>query len=188
MVVGGHIYCLQPWKRHFDPTKEKLNTVLLWIRLPRLPLEMWNGKVLKHIISPIGNLSKINNNSEEVAKGLFARICVEVDVSKPLKRTIKYVLVDVYRECLLDYENITSICFGFESQSHKFDSYKCNSKNIALELESFKRFSQVDDTHDFCSENKPIHKKRTGWKLVRKELLDLSIIKVRLQVLIMLIL
>lgn len=52
---------------------------------------MWNEKVLIHIISSISNLVKIDHNSEE--KGLFACICVAIDVSKPLKRMIKYVLM-----------------------------------------------------------------------------------------------
>lgn len=34
--------------------------------------------------------------TEEVSKGLFARVCVEVDVSKPLKKKTKYVQAGVF--------------------------------------------------------------------------------------------
>lgn len=55
---------------------------------------MWNEKVLRHIISPIGKLIKMAHNSEDIIKGLFARVCVEVHISKPLKRTLKYVFTE----------------------------------------------------------------------------------------------
>lgn len=54
-------------------------------------MEMWNEIVLRHILSPISKLYKVDCNSEEVSKGFFARVCVDVDISKPLKRKIKYV-------------------------------------------------------------------------------------------------
>lgn len=39
-----------------------------------------------------------------------------------------------FYECFLDYKNITNICFGCGSQSHKLDSCIFNSKSIALKL------------------------------------------------------
>lgn len=79
---------------------------------------------------------------------------MEVDVSKPLKRTLKYVLDGVCHECLLDYENITIICFGCGSQSQKFDTCRFNSRNIALKLENFQELSQADESQDLFNENK----------------------------------
>lgn len=69
---GGQIYCLQIWKKKISPIKEKLQTVLLWIHLPYLPLEMWKDRALRHILSPICRLIKIDHDSEEVSKGLFS--------------------------------------------------------------------------------------------------------------------
>lgn len=72
-------------------------------------MEMWNDRVLRHIHSPTGKLIKVNHISEEVIKGMFARVCIEVDISKPLKRKIKYMHEGFLSECLLDYKNITKI-------------------------------------------------------------------------------
>lgn len=109
--------------------------------LPRLPLKILNEKVLKYIPSPIGQLIKIGDKPEEVSKGLFSRVSVEVDVSKPLKRKLKYFHEGVFCECLLDYANITNICFGRGSQPHKLDSYMFNSTSIALRTEKFQKVS-----------------------------------------------
>lgn len=55
--MGGQIYSLQRWKPNFDPVKESLLSVLLWIRLPRLPLEMWNVISFLKFLSPLVVLS-----------------------------------------------------------------------------------------------------------------------------------
>lgn len=162
--VGRQICCLQPWKRHFSPIKEKLNTVLLWIRLPRLPLEMWNEKVLIHIISSISNLVKIDHNSEE--KGLFACICVAIDVSKPLKRMIKYVLDDVFYECLLEYENITCICFGCGSQSTSLMCANSFLKMLLLSWKSSRSSPKLMILLDIIMKIELTPKKLIGWRFV----------------------
>lgn len=114
--------------------------MLLWIRFPRLPNEMWNEIVLRHILSLIGKLYKVYHNSEEFSKGLFARVCVEVDITRSLKRKINYVQEGILYEHLLDYENITSICFGCGSQSYRFNFCTFTSKNVAFKVEKLQRY------------------------------------------------
>lgn len=77
---------------------------------------MSNEKILWNILKPIGCLCKIDPNSEEISKGLLSRVCLEVDVSRPLKSKVKYIRNATLYECLIDYENITSICYGCCSQ------------------------------------------------------------------------
>lgn len=52
----------------------------------RIPLEMSNEKILHNILKPIGRLCKVDPNPEEISKGSFTSVCLEVDISKPLKR------------------------------------------------------------------------------------------------------
>lgn len=59
VICGRRIYSLQTLKKNFDAVKEKLNSILLWIRLLRLPLEMWNDKVLWHILVQSVNLLRL---------------------------------------------------------------------------------------------------------------------------------
>lgn len=53
---------------------------------------------------------------------------------------IKYKWDD---SCLLDYENITDICYGFGIQDHKFDTCVLNSKNICFIIENVQVVPQV---------------------------------------------
>lgn len=50
-----------------------------WVHLARLPLELWSESTLRKVLSPVRRVVKADLNSEEVSKGIFARVCTEVD-------------------------------------------------------------------------------------------------------------
>lgn len=55
---------------------------------------MWKENILRAILKRIGKLCKVEPNSEEIFKGLFTRVCLEVDFSKLLKmKTNTFVAV-----------------------------------------------------------------------------------------------
>lgn len=110
--------------------------------------------MLRHILTPIGWLYKVDHRSEEVCKGLFARVCVELDISKPFKLKIKYIRDGILYECFLDYENITNICHGCGSQAHKFDSYVFKSKHLVFKVKNLQEMLQVDDSFVLKMEGK----------------------------------
>lgn len=60
--VEGQIFRIQLWEKNFDPIKEKIQFVPLWIRILWLPLEMWNDQYA------IGNLIRIGQKSKKVSK------------------------------------------------------------------------------------------------------------------------
>lgn len=115
---------------------------------------MWNELILRHILSPINNLLRIDHKPEKVSKGLIARVCVEFDIIKPVKKRLKYFHEDVVYENLLDCENITNICFGCDSQSHKFDSCALNSKVLLLGSMNLQETSQMDESLGYNVEGK----------------------------------
>lgn len=47
-----------------------------------------------------------------ISKGRFARVSVEVDISKPLKMEIKYKRGNTIKSALIDNENLIDICYG----------------------------------------------------------------------------
>lgn len=83
----------------------------------------------------MGKLFKLDRNSDKLSKRLICWVCVEVDISKPLKVKIKCMHDGIFYECLLGYENITDICFDCGSQSHRLNSCVLNSKSIAFKVE-----------------------------------------------------
>lgn len=111
----------------FDHDKENLLCFALGL-VTVSPCEMWNEKILSRILKPNGRLFKLDKDFEEVSKGQFVKVCLELDVSRPLKMKINYQWDDSLYECLVDCENITNICYGDGSHNHKFDTCSFNSK------------------------------------------------------------
>lgn len=114
--VSRQVCSLQRWKKVFDPVEEPITLVLLWVRIPWLPLEVCRDSTLNKILKPIGEVLRLMS-LELISKGLFARVCIAVDLSKPIKMEIKYhrVVVHYY---LLNYESIIDICYDCGNQDH----------------------------------------------------------------------
>jgi len=56
----------------------------VWVWLHNLPLHFWDQQVLAGISNSIGRYIKIDTQRLEESVFTFARICVEVDLSKGL--------------------------------------------------------------------------------------------------------
>ncbi|KAG5631263.1 hypothetical protein H5410_002980, partial [Solanum commersonii] len=78
--------CLVP---QFNSKEEILTTTPLWIKLPNLPLNCWNPKVLSKMGSSFGKPQYADECTTQVNRISFARILVEVDITKPLPKVIK---------------------------------------------------------------------------------------------------
>ncbi|CAN1133274.1 hypothetical protein LINPERHAP2_LOCUS7555 [Linum perenne] len=77
----------------------------------------WMG-ILKRIGDRISTTVRMDHTTLEGARGNFARICVEVDLSKPLLS--KYRLRRRVRR--IEYEGLHTICFGCGCYGHEESS------------------------------------------------------------------
>lgn len=75
-------------------------------------MELWGESIFREPLKQIDKVIKIDVDSEEVSKGRFLRVCVEVDISKPLKMEVKYKRSNTIKSTLTCYENLTDICYG----------------------------------------------------------------------------
>ena len=58
----------------------------VWVRLSKLPMKWIDVELLRIIGGLLGTTYKVNPITESQARGRFARICVEIDITKPLKK------------------------------------------------------------------------------------------------------
>lgn len=84
-TIGGMVLQLTPWRDHFQPTFEKLHRAAVWVQLHHLPLEYWDREVLEIIGEQFGRLLKVDDHTEKLSRAKYARICVEMNLLKPLK-------------------------------------------------------------------------------------------------------
>ncbi|CAN1129037.1 hypothetical protein LINPERHAP2_LOCUS5002 [Linum perenne] len=114
-MVNDHYVVIQEWRPHFRPEDTVLSTLRVWVRLPGIPLEYFDRSILQIIGDRIGRTVRIDNTTLEGNRGNFARICVEVDLSKPLLS--KYRMRRRVRR--IEYEGLHTICFNCGCYGHK---------------------------------------------------------------------
>ncbi|XP_059285740.1 uncharacterized protein LOC132039223 [Lycium ferocissimum] len=80
---------LKAWSADFDFKEEILRTILLWAKLPNLPLNIWNMLSLNRIGSGLGKPICADDCTTNVGRIFYARILVEIDITRVLPLSIK---------------------------------------------------------------------------------------------------
>ncbi|CAN1145751.1 hypothetical protein LINPERHAP2_LOCUS14862 [Linum perenne] len=107
------------WTPEFNK-EEPLKTILTWVRLPKLPIHFFNQLAVTRIGNCIGKTVRLDLATSEGARAKYARVCVEVDLSKPLLG--KYMIDN--RTFLVEYESLENICTSCGFYGHKVDGCK----------------------------------------------------------------
>ncbi|XP_019246473.1 PREDICTED: uncharacterized protein LOC109226128 [Nicotiana attenuata] len=76
------------WTTDFDFNEEVLKTLPLWVKLPNLPLNCWGMDSLSRIGSGLGIPMYADECTTKVERISYARILVEMDITKPLPTKI----------------------------------------------------------------------------------------------------
>lgn len=80
---------MKPWSPEFNFNEDILSTIPLWIKLPNLPLNCWNAVTLSKIGSSLGGQPLyVDECTTHTSRISFARILVEVDVTRKLSKSI----------------------------------------------------------------------------------------------------
>lgn len=128
-MLADHYLLVQRWRPFFITNATIESKVAVWVRIPELPLEFYNDRFLWRVGAKLGSLLKIDRLTSIQSRGQFARICVEIDLSKKLVPTIK-VMGAVMR---LEYEGLHVVCFACGRYGHKQDSCPELQKQAAME-------------------------------------------------------
>lgn len=113
--VGGHYLSIRSWEPNFKTSSANLSFVAIWVRLPELPIEYYEPSALKDIRKAIGPVLRIDTHRATEARDQFARLCVQVNLGKPI---IKLIRVGGIAQ-QVQYEGISSLCFACGCVGHK---------------------------------------------------------------------
>lgn len=75
---------LKQWIPNFLPTKDLIDRVPIWVHLPGLPMEYWDSNLILSIASKASKVLCIDENYLNFDRGIYAWVCVEVDLTEPL--------------------------------------------------------------------------------------------------------
>ncbi|XP_050255268.1 uncharacterized protein LOC126701193 [Quercus robur] len=87
-------------------------SVAVWVRLYELPIEYYEVEVLQQIG---GNSASLDMHTTTEARGRYARICVQVDISKPLITSVRIG----QRNQPVVYEGVSKLCFSCGWLGHR---------------------------------------------------------------------
>lgn len=76
------------WQPYFEPATTKLSKAMVWVQLHNLSVEFWEGDALESITETLGRLLKVDELMTSISRVRFARVCLEMDLSLPMKREI----------------------------------------------------------------------------------------------------
>ena len=114
-MIFNHYLMVRQWHHNFDPNQSSLQSLLVWVRIPYLLIEYFNYKFLMTVGSKIGKPVRIDDATSIVSRGHYARICMEMDLLKPL--VINFKLRRKVRK--LEYEGFHLVYFGCVLYGHR---------------------------------------------------------------------
>ncbi|KAK9042856.1 hypothetical protein V6N11_071211 [Hibiscus sabdariffa] len=128
-TIFGHYLTVDPWTADFSATVPFPTKVVVWIRLPGLPVILYKKSIITEIGECIGPVVKMDFHTECGRRGRFARMAVRIDLGKPL---ISKILINE-RLQLVEYESLPIICFKCGRYGHLLEN--CRDFESKLQLE-----------------------------------------------------
>ncbi|XP_061348232.1 uncharacterized protein LOC133293658, partial [Gastrolobium bilobum] len=126
-IVLGHYLSLRKWEPTFRPNSAGIAKIAAWIRLPDIPIEFYDEAFFRRIGNWLGKMIKVDSNTNAPVRGRFATICVELDLSQPLKGD--YVLEGFTKQ--IEYEGLGLICFGCGKYGHSTENCSAAPKQLS---------------------------------------------------------
>ncbi|GAU41147.1 hypothetical protein TSUD_190470 [Trifolium subterraneum] len=105
-MVFDHYLSVQSWSADFVCPTAKIDRTMVWIRFPGLNLVFYDESVLLALGAAVGTPVKVDRNTLDVKRGRFARVCVEIDLNKPVISKV-WIKGHWYK---VEYEGLHRIC------------------------------------------------------------------------------
>ena len=86
--ITGHFLSIRPWEPFFKSDCASVLSITIWVRLHALPMELYETEVPKQIGEAIGRILRIDSHTAKEARGKYARLCIQLDITKPLINTV----------------------------------------------------------------------------------------------------
>lgn len=115
----GSYLMVQAWSPEFDPMSDDIVTTPVFVRLSNLPINFYHKAILLGIARSLDKPIRVDATTLNLERARFARVCVEVNLSKPLKGS---VVINGGRY-FVSYEGLTNICAKCGVYGHSI--HKC---------------------------------------------------------------
>ncbi|CAI0403560.1 unnamed protein product, partial [Linum tenue] len=107
-LLGDHYLTVHTWNKHFNPYEHEISSTLVWARRLDIPAQYFNTDAVMKIGKRIGRPLRVDQAPSTGARLDYARVCVEVDLSKPLLSQFRIHGVKYF----IQYEGLEKICLS----------------------------------------------------------------------------
>ena len=76
------------WSPDFVTSQSLVMKTMVWIRFPGLNLAYYDESFLHALASSVGTPIKVDTDTQNMHRGKYARVCVEIDLSQPVSKKI----------------------------------------------------------------------------------------------------
>ncbi|CAN1149571.1 hypothetical protein LINPERHAP2_LOCUS17092 [Linum perenne] len=124
--------------------------MLTWVRLPKLSIHFFNHTTVNKIGNHIDRTIQMDLATSEGARARYARVCVEVDLAKPLLG--KYMIGE--RVFFVEYESLENVCHTCGLYGHKADSCPTlapSERQADVEMPAPERTAETESVGDVGS-------------------------------------
>ncbi|XP_058727166.1 uncharacterized protein LOC131598601 [Vicia villosa] len=170
--IYDHYLTVKDWSPDFHPERDSIENVAVWIRISGLQIEYYDPKVLSFIGDRVGKSVKVDKNTLKQERGKYARICVEVNLTKPLLAmfTIKG------RRYKIEYEGLHLLCLKCGKFGHYKEGCPTQTTVIAPQAYDSGRFETIPTSKEqsIVVQGKVTTPKKTAdydegpWQVVQK--------------------
>ncbi|XP_019238338.1 PREDICTED: uncharacterized protein LOC109218431 [Nicotiana attenuata] len=112
--ILNHFLSVRQWEPKFMASETKINYFTIWLRLPELPTEFYDFHILQKVGNKIGKLLSVDNCTSFKTRGRYARLCVEIQLDKPLS---SHVYIGNQKQYIL-YEGLNLLCIKCGRMRH----------------------------------------------------------------------
>ncbi|VFQ98624.1 unnamed protein product [Cuscuta campestris] len=131
------------WSPNLRQDEDSPN-VPVWISFPHLPIHLHEQRALFNIASMLGTPLKVDQATLNFTRPKCARVCVEVDVSKPLHQRIHIKHVDEDLFFQVQYEDPPVFCNFCRKLGHNLHSCKLAKPMVREPLKD----QEIHKVHD----------------------------------------
>ncbi|PIA60807.1 hypothetical protein AQUCO_00300377v1 [Aquilegia coerulea] len=88
LQLAGKLFIIRPWTREVENSRGMIKSVPIWVKMSRVPKDLWNPKGFSFLASTIGKPLFTDKTTENGNMLSFARVCIEIEPKKDLPSTI----------------------------------------------------------------------------------------------------
>ncbi|XVE99570.1 hypothetical protein REPUB_Repub03eG0210600 [Reevesia pubescens] len=149
-LIADHYLTIRRWTPEFRLEEATIDSVAAWIRFPGMPLKYYDNTILRCLGDEIGRSVRIDRTTSNMSRGKFARICVELDLNKPL--VSKIFIGGRWQK--IEYEGLKMLCFHCGRFGHSdLDCQIRRKKEKGYTEEQANRMSKSSKASDLEHEN-----------------------------------